>query len=175
MFHLFIFLFSAILFFLLTPGILFTIPRKSSKYIVALVHGLVYAVIWHFTHKLVWKATEGFDTDVDTNVEFDSESESQPSLILNTNIKWSEKHTYYEDLINYILNNYSEIISFHINNNESTDNDDADIILTDNNNPKGVIFKIKYDDKLDISEIEKFLNDKGYSKNNIYPAPSSLL
>ena len=60
MFHLCIFLFSAILFYVLTPGILLTIPKKSSKTVVALVHALVYATVWHFTHKIVWEATEGF-------------------------------------------------------------------------------------------------------------------
>jgi hypothetical protein len=54
------FLFSALLFFLLTPGILLTIPPKSSKTVVALVHALVYATVWHFTNKIVWEATEGF-------------------------------------------------------------------------------------------------------------------
>ena len=60
MFHLYIFLFSALLFFVLTPGILLTIPPKSSKTVVALVHALVYATVWQFTNKIVWKATEGF-------------------------------------------------------------------------------------------------------------------
>ena len=54
------FLFSTLLFFVLTPGILLTIPPKSSKTTVAIVHALVFAIIWHFTHKLVWNATEGF-------------------------------------------------------------------------------------------------------------------
>ena len=63
MFHLYMFLFSALLFFVLTPGILITIPPKSSKKIVALVHALVFATIWHFTHKLVWYATESFGID----------------------------------------------------------------------------------------------------------------
>jgi hypothetical protein len=60
MFHLYIFLFSALLFFVLTPGILLTIPPKSSKTVVALVHALVYATVWQFTHKIVWDTTEGF-------------------------------------------------------------------------------------------------------------------
>ena len=60
MFHLFMFLFSALLFFVLTPGILLTIPSKSSKCVVALVHALVFATVWYFTHKIVWRATEGF-------------------------------------------------------------------------------------------------------------------
>jgi hypothetical protein len=49
------------LFFILTPGIALTIPPKSNKSVVALVHALVFATVWHFTNKLVWHATEGFD------------------------------------------------------------------------------------------------------------------
>ena len=60
MFHLYMFLFSALLFYVLTPGILLTIPPKSSKTIVALVHALVFSTVWYFTHNLFWNATEGF-------------------------------------------------------------------------------------------------------------------
>jgi hypothetical protein len=48
-------LYSALLFFLLTPAILVRIPPKGGKYTVALVHALVFALIWHFTHKFIWK------------------------------------------------------------------------------------------------------------------------
>ena len=61
MFHLCMFIFSVMLFFILTPGIALTIPPKSSKSVVALVHALVFATVWHFTHKLVWHASEGFE------------------------------------------------------------------------------------------------------------------
>ena len=54
------FLFSTLLFFVLTPGILLTIPKKSSKTTVALVHALVFATVWSLTHKCVWYVTEGF-------------------------------------------------------------------------------------------------------------------
>ena len=40
----------AILFFLLTPGILITLPSsKSSKIIVAIVHAVLFSAIWSFT------------------------------------------------------------------------------------------------------------------------------
>lgn len=52
------FLFTAVLFFLLTPGILVTLPPKSSKYVVAIVHGIVFALIWCFTCKLVSNLTQ---------------------------------------------------------------------------------------------------------------------
>jgi hypothetical protein len=48
-------LYAALLFFLLTPSILLSLPPKGSKYVVAAVHALVFALIFHFTHKLVWR------------------------------------------------------------------------------------------------------------------------
>ena len=44
-----------ILFFVLTPGILITLPRKSSKMIVSLVHGLIFASILTLSGHYVWK------------------------------------------------------------------------------------------------------------------------
>jgi hypothetical protein len=44
----------AVLFFLLTPSILLRLPPKGSKYVVAFVHALVFATVFHFTHKFVW-------------------------------------------------------------------------------------------------------------------------
>ena len=35
------------LFVLLTPGILVTLPKKASKYTVASVHGVIFAVLMH--------------------------------------------------------------------------------------------------------------------------------
>lgn len=55
--------YSAILFFLLTPGILLSLPSKGSgKITIAAVHAIAFAIVWHFTHKIVWKmsVSEGF-------------------------------------------------------------------------------------------------------------------
>ena len=57
--------YAAILFFVLTPGILVTLPPKSSKMIVAATHAIVFAIVLAFTCKMVWKLSmrfEGFDT-----------------------------------------------------------------------------------------------------------------
>jgi len=43
----------AVLFFLLTPDILLSLPPKGGKYVVALVHALVFAAVLCFTHKYV--------------------------------------------------------------------------------------------------------------------------
>ena len=53
-------LFVVLLFVLLTPGVLLTLPSsRSSLLTVALVHGIVFALVYHFTHKMVWKSLYG--------------------------------------------------------------------------------------------------------------------
>jgi hypothetical protein len=47
-------LFVAGLFVVLTPGLLVTLPKKGSKLITAaIVHGLIFGVVYHLTHKAV--------------------------------------------------------------------------------------------------------------------------
>jgi hypothetical protein len=55
-------LYTALLFVVLTPGILLTLPKGGSKLTVAAVHGLVFAVVLYFTAKFVvdLTTTEGF-------------------------------------------------------------------------------------------------------------------
>jgi hypothetical protein len=48
-------LFTAILFFVLSPGILLRLPSNGSKFTVAAVHAVVFAILFHFTHKMVWR------------------------------------------------------------------------------------------------------------------------
>ena len=49
------FLYTALLFFLLTPGILLTLPPKGKKMTVAAVHAVVFGLILGLTHKMVWR------------------------------------------------------------------------------------------------------------------------
>ena len=49
-------IFSAILFFLLSPGILLSLPPKGGKMTVAAVHAIVYGIIFYFTGGMVWRA-----------------------------------------------------------------------------------------------------------------------
>jgi len=64
--NLYVSLYVALLFVVLTPGILLTFPRKGSKLVVAVVHGLVFALVYHLTHKAVWLATSGEEGFVST-------------------------------------------------------------------------------------------------------------
>ena len=52
--HIIMSLYAAILFIVLTPGILLRIPKNGSKWTVTLVHAAVFALVFHFTHKFIW-------------------------------------------------------------------------------------------------------------------------
>jgi hypothetical protein len=59
MFNPIMFVYAFLLFFVLTPGVLLSLPPKSGKMTVALTHALVFALIWTFTHKMVWQFSHG--------------------------------------------------------------------------------------------------------------------
>jgi hypothetical protein len=48
-------IYSAILFFILSPGVLLRLPSNGSKNTVAAVHALVFAVVLYFTAGFVWR------------------------------------------------------------------------------------------------------------------------
>jgi hypothetical protein len=50
-------IYIALLFFVLSPGILLSLPPKGSKMMVAATHAIVFALIFHFTGKMVWRAS----------------------------------------------------------------------------------------------------------------------
>ena len=52
------FVYVAVLFFVLTPGVLLSLPPKSSKFVVAATHAVVFAIVYHLTHKMVWKLSQ---------------------------------------------------------------------------------------------------------------------
>ena len=58
---LFMILFAAILFFVLTPGIFVTLPPRSGKKMVAITHAIIFALVWSLSHKMVWNVTRIFE------------------------------------------------------------------------------------------------------------------
>ena len=56
MFNLCMSLFVAALFYVLTPGILVSLPPRGSKMVVALTHAVVFAVVYALAHKMVSNA-----------------------------------------------------------------------------------------------------------------------
>ena len=57
--QIFMTLYAAILFIVLTPGILLRLPSNGSKWTVTLVHAAVFAVVFYFTHKMVYHYYSG--------------------------------------------------------------------------------------------------------------------
>lgn len=47
------FLYTVLLFVLLTPAILVRLPPKGNKWTVAIVHGLIFSIILHLSHRFV--------------------------------------------------------------------------------------------------------------------------
>ena len=54
-------LYSAILFFVLSPNVFLRLPPKGSKFIVTAVHALLFALVLYFTQKWVWKLSVGLE------------------------------------------------------------------------------------------------------------------
>ena len=73
-------LYVAILFFLLTPGILLRIPKGGSKYAVAALHALIFGAILFLTRRFVWRLSaslEGFDSQTGESSDSSAESSSE--------------------------------------------------------------------------------------------------
>jgi len=59
-------LYCVLLFIVLPPGLIVSIPFKGKSLITVGVHAIIFAIIFHFTHKAVWRFSirnhlEGFD------------------------------------------------------------------------------------------------------------------
>jgi hypothetical protein len=51
--NLIMFIFSAVLFFLLTPGIILSLPPGGSKMMVAATHAVVFGVVFTLSHNML--------------------------------------------------------------------------------------------------------------------------
>jgi hypothetical protein len=45
--------YAAVLFYLLTPGVLVSLPPGGSRTTVAVTHAVVFSLVWCYTHKAV--------------------------------------------------------------------------------------------------------------------------
>ena len=61
MYHIFMAVYVVFLFVILTPGVLVRFPARGSLLNAAIVHGILFVIICHLTHKLVWRATYGIN------------------------------------------------------------------------------------------------------------------
>ena len=76
--NLFMTLYLAALFVALTPGVLLTLPKGGNKMTVAVVHGLVFAVVWYFTHTMAFRYSMQLSGFQDMNME-------EEEMNMNTN------------------------------------------------------------------------------------------
>lgn len=74
-------LFIIALFVLLTPGILLRLPKNGNKWTVALVHGLIFALILQFTMKFILVLSVNLEgmADISGNLQEAAEKEDMPS------------------------------------------------------------------------------------------------
>ena len=77
-------LFVFVLFFILTPGILVTLPKKGSKMVVALVHGVIFATTLAVSKYFFWKSGnsvfEGETTNEMNSVASEKEAKAPPGF-----------------------------------------------------------------------------------------------
>ena len=76
-----LFLVVVALFVVLTPGILLSLPPKGSKLVVALTHGIVFAVVLKLIYKPLWKFTsrlEGMAEGADGEEEEEEKMSGMP-------------------------------------------------------------------------------------------------
>jgi hypothetical protein len=72
-------LFLGLLFFVLSPGVLLTLPRGGSKMVVAATHAVVFVAIWYFTRRYVVENVQD-DDEAEYEAGFQSRDTAKASL-----------------------------------------------------------------------------------------------
>ena len=74
-------LYLAALFVAFVPGVLVTLPPRSSRNVVLAVHAALFVLVWHFTHKMVFRMLyEGFENN---NVNVNANANSRMNMNMN--------------------------------------------------------------------------------------------
>jgi hypothetical protein len=47
-------IYAALLFVIFSPGILFTVYKKQSKIVIAMLHSILFAFVFYFTQQYIW-------------------------------------------------------------------------------------------------------------------------
>ena len=80
MFHLYMSLYVAALFFVLTPGVLLRLPPGGSKLMVAATHAVVFALVYHLTNKSVYNYFYGYQGFADASPASKGAMPPMPSM-----------------------------------------------------------------------------------------------
>jgi hypothetical protein len=54
-------IYTAVLFFVLSPGVFLRLPQNGSKMMVTAVHAAIFGVVLYFTEKMVWRMSVGLE------------------------------------------------------------------------------------------------------------------
>ena len=115
---------SILLFFVLTPGILVTLPKKASKYVVAFTHAVIFAFVYHLFARWFWhskmanRKSEGFSEGVgedegawknmrdwiDKHVDSDATGDEISDIKTNLKTKLDNMEKTKSDIIDWIQN-----------------------------------------------------------------------
>ena len=117
-------LYATILFIFFTPGLLFTISKKLSKVFIALIHALLFAIIFHITRTLLWDSMAIYENaDTITNT---TKQEINPLYKPDPNNKINPNGPPFAVMCN------------SSNANQNYTNSDGDVCMFDGNNYKWV-------------------------------------
>ena len=76
-------LYLAALFVAFVPGVLVTLPPRSSRNVVLAVHALLFALVWHFTNRMVFRMLyEGFQNN---NMAMNNSTNNSENVVTNGN------------------------------------------------------------------------------------------
>ena len=92
--NLFVTLYAVILFVVLTPGILLTLPKGGSKLTVAVVHGVVFTLVYNFTYNTVWKTSLMLDGFQNMNKKDGFQEKKEMFQNMNKKDGFQEKKDY---------------------------------------------------------------------------------
>jgi hypothetical protein len=83
---LFMSLYLAALFVAFVPGVLVTLPPRSSRNVVLAVHAALFVLVWHFTHKMVFRMLyEGFQNNMNNSANTNVNANANASANANAN------------------------------------------------------------------------------------------
>jgi len=70
-------IYSAILFFILSPGVLLRLPSNGSKLTVAAVHAVVFGAVLYFTCGFVWRMSMSIGMPMHRREGFEEEKKKE--------------------------------------------------------------------------------------------------
>jgi len=66
--NLYMLIYIGVLFFVLTPGQFITFPQNSDQITLNVSHAIIFAIVYHFTHKIAWKMSTEFNMKISKKV-----------------------------------------------------------------------------------------------------------